>query len=168
MTDDVKSICPMNAEPQAEHRWLDRLVGEWTSEAECVMEPGQPPATFRGTETVRSLGGLWILAEGNGDMPGGGAMTSILTLGYDPAKQRYVGSFIASMMTHMWLYEGRVDGNILALDTEGPDFSTGGKAMARFTDSIKWIDDDNRMMVSRMLGEDGTWREIMSARYRRR
>jgi hypothetical protein len=53
------------------------------------------------------------------------------------------------------------------LDTEGPDFSTG-KGMARFVDSIEWIDADNRRLVSRMLGEDGTWREVMNARYRRK
>lgn len=165
MTEDTKSICPMMAEPQAEHRWLERLVGEWTSEAECMMEP---PETFRGTEIVRSLGGLWVLAEGHGDLPGGGAMTTVLTLGYDPAKQRYVGSFIGSMMTHMWLYQGRVDGNILALETEGPDFTTDGKTMARYVDSIEWIDDDNRVMRSRMQGRDGTWHDVMIARYRRK
>lgn len=168
MKEKTQSICPMTAEPQAEHHWLDRMVGEWSSEAECVMEPGQPPATFQGTETVRSLGGLWIVAEGQGDMPGGGAMNSILTLGYDPARQRYIGTFIASMMTHMWLYEGNVEGGVLTLDTEGPDFSTGGKTMARFKDAIEWIDADCRVMTSRMQGEDGQWRQFMTARYRRR
>ena len=62
----------MNTEPQKEHGWLQKLVGEWTSEAEATMEPGKPPETFRGTESVRSLGGLWVLAEGQGEMPGGG------------------------------------------------------------------------------------------------
>jgi hypothetical protein len=161
------TICPMTAEPQAEHHWLDRLVGAWTSEAECVMEPGQPPATFQGREVVRSLGGLWVVAEGTGDMPGGGKMTSILTLGYDPARQRYVGTFVASMMTHLWVYAGVLEGDVLTLDTEGPDFTTGGKTMARFKDAIEIVDADNRIMTSRMLCQDGQWRQFMIARYRR-
>ena len=46
------------AEPQKEHHWLQKLVGEWTSEAEMNMN--RRP---KGAEAVRSLGGLWILAE---------------------------------------------------------------------------------------------------------
>jgi hypothetical protein len=56
------------------------------------MEPGQPASKFEGSESVRPLGGLWILAEGQGEMPGCGAATTVLTLGYDPQKQRYVGA----------------------------------------------------------------------------
>ena len=37
------------------------------------MEPGKPSEKSQGTECVRTLGGLWILAEGEGEMPGGGA-----------------------------------------------------------------------------------------------
>ena len=32
----------MHTEPQKEHHWLQRLIGEWTYEAEAVMEPGKP------------------------------------------------------------------------------------------------------------------------------
>lgn len=161
--------CP-TAQPQKEHRWLDRLVGEWTCEGEATMEPGQPPTPFTTTESVRSLGGLWVVAEGRGDMPGGETMTSLMTLGYDPGKGRYVGTFVASMMTHLWLYDGALDagGTVLTLDTEGPDFSAEGKGTARFQDIIEIKDDDRRTLTSRMLGGDGQWRQVMSAEYRRR
>lgn len=29
----------VKAEPQKEHHWLHKLVGEWTSEAEATMVP---------------------------------------------------------------------------------------------------------------------------------
>src|SRR3712207_1742920 len=104
-------------EPQAAHQWLQHLVGEWTLEGEATMGPGQPPAPFRGTERVRSLGGLWFLAEGEGDMPGGGTATTLMALGYDPNKGRYVGTFIGSMMTHLWVYDGALNdsGRVLEL-----------------------------------------------------
>lgn len=60
------------AEPQKEHRWLQKLVGEWTFEGEAPMGPDKPPEKFKGTERVRSLGDLWFVAEGQGEMPGGG------------------------------------------------------------------------------------------------
>jgi hypothetical protein len=53
----------MNAEPLKEHRWLEGLVGDWTYESELCGVPGQEPAKFTGTESVRSMGGLWIVGE---------------------------------------------------------------------------------------------------------
>ena len=90
----------MHAKPQKEHEWLQTLVGEWTIEGECIMGPDQPPMKSTGTESVRSLGGLWTIGEGRGEMPdGSGPSSSIMTLGYDPQKGHFVGSFVASMMT---------------------------------------------------------------------
>jgi hypothetical protein len=159
----------MKPEPKPEHRWLQRMVGEWRAEAECPGGPGQPAAKMEGTESVRSIGGLWVVAEGSGEMPGGGPSTTILTLGYDPQKSRFVGTFIGSMMDMLWTYEGSLDaaGRVLTLDTEGPDFGNPGQR-AKYKDIIEFRSDDHRVMTSRMLGEDGEWREVMTAEYRRR
>jgi hypothetical protein len=159
----------MDVKPQKEHEWLQKLVGEWTSEMECITGPDQPPMKNRGSESVRSLGGLWTLGEGSADMPQGSCATSLMTLGYDPAKQRFVGTFIASIMTHMWVYEGTLDasGKVLTLDTEGPSFGDFAK-MAKYKDIITFVDDDHRMLTSRMLGDDGEWSEFMTAHYRRK
>lgn len=67
----------MKVEIQKEHEWLQKLVGDWTYESEMPMEPGAAPTKFTGTETVRSIGGIWILAEGKGEMPGGGTATTM-------------------------------------------------------------------------------------------
>jgi Protein of unknown function (DUF1579) len=157
----------MKTEPQKEHQWLQKLVGEWTSEGEAAMEPGKPPERWKATESVRSLGGLWVLAEGQSEMPGGGTATTLMTLGYDPQKQRYVGTFVGSMMTHLWVYNGALDaaGTVLTLDTEGPDMT--GK-MAKFKDVIELKNDDHRLLRSQMLSDDGKWHEFMTANYRRK
>jgi uncharacterized protein YndB with AHSA1/START domain len=154
----------MHAGPQAEHEWLQRLVGEWRFAADAGGEPGH--ANAEGRESVRPLGDLWVLLEGEAQMPGGGPMRSLMTLGYDPAKGHFVGTFVASMMTHLWVYEGVLDeaGRVLTLDCEGPNFATGG--MSRYQDIIT-LDGDSRTLAARMLGEDGEWREIMRAEYRR-
>jgi Protein of unknown function (DUF1579) len=158
----------MNAEPQKEHEWLQKLVGEWSFESDCNMGPDQPPGKFKGTESVRSIGGLWMLCEGRGEMPGCGAATTLMTLGYDPARKRYAGSFIGSMMTHMWLYDGSLDeaGKVLTLDTEGPSFTGDGK-MVKYQDIIEFRSDDHRTLSSQSLGDDGKWRRFMEAHYRR-
>lgn len=159
----------MKGEPQDEHQWLQRLVGEWTSEAEMNMTPDDPPVKTKGTESVRSLGGLWILAEGQGEMPGGGSATMMMTLGYDPQKKRYLGTWVGSMMTHMWVYDGVLDGtgNVLTLDTEGPSMAGDGK-MSKYQDVIEFKSDEYRILSSQVLGEDGKWNRFMTAHYRRR
>ena len=159
----------MMAEPQKEHQWLQRLVGEWTSESEAVCAPGEPPMKFQGSESVRSLGGLWILAEGQGEMPGGGLGKMLLTLGYDPQRKRYVGTWVGSMMTHLWVYDGSMDatGKVLTLETEGPAMTGDGK-MAKYKDVIELRSDDHRVLTSHMRADDGTWQQFMTAHYRRK
>ena len=158
-----------HAQPQQEHRWLNRLVGEWTFESECSMGPGQPPSKFHGAESVRSLGGLWFVCESHGDMPGGGTCHNEMTLGYDPFRKRFVGTFIGSMMTNMWVYDGGLDAaaTVLTLDTEGPSFVAEGKT-AKYKDIIEFKSDDQRTLSSQCLGEDGQWHGFMTAHYRRK
>ena len=159
----------MNVEPQKEHKWLQKLVGEWTFESEAVMAPDTPAVTWGGTESVRSLGGLWTLGEGQGETPGGGLLTTLMTLGYDPQKKRFVGSFVGSMMTNLWLYEGELDEaeRVLTLNTEGPDFTTPGKTVT-YKDVIEFKSDDHRVLSSHTLGDDGKWHQFMTANYRRK
>lgn len=159
----------MQAEPQTEHAWLQSLVGEWTYEIESVMVPGEASGTMKGRETVRSLGGLWIVAEGESEMPDGGVASSRMTLGYDPAAQHFVGSWVGSMMTHQWIYRGRRDaaGKVLTLDTEGPSFAGDGTT-TRYQDVITVESPDHRILTSRVMDADGSWRQFMTGHYRRR
>ena len=160
----------MHAEPQKEHHWLQKLVGEWTSESEVPGENGAPPTTLRGAETVRPLGGLWVVADGRGEMPGGGTATMVLTLGYDPKRRAYVGTWVGSMMTHLWVYEGSVDaaGTTLTLNTEGPNFADEGKTTSKYREVIEFKSDDHRIFTSHARGADGKWAQIMQAHYHRK
>jgi Protein of unknown function (DUF1579) len=160
---------PMQTEPQKEHQWLQKLVGEWTCETEVNMGSDRPPEKATGTESVRSLGGFWVLAEGQGEMPGCGAATTMMTIGYDPEKQRYIGTWVGSMMTYLWLYDGEVDAskNVLTLNSDGPSMAGEGK-MAKYRDMIEFKSDDHRVMTSHVLGDDGQWHQFMTVNYRRK
>jgi len=153
--------------PSPEHQWLHKLLGQWTIESECTTGPDQPPMKTKGIESVRSLGGLWTIGEGTMG-PEGETGYSVMTLGYDPRGKHFVGSFIASMMTHFWPYKGSLDadGKVLTLDSEGPSFAGDG-TMSKYQDIIEFIDDDHRVLSSRVLQPDGTWIPFMTAHYRR-
>jgi len=158
----------MQAKSQKEHEWLRQLLGQWTMTSECEGAPGEPPTKSSGTETVRALGDLWIVCEGRGEIPGGGPGEMLMTLGYDPEKKAYQGTWAGSMMTTLWIYRGTLDtsGKVLALDTEGPSFKNDGKT-ARYQDVITLKSPDERTLHSQVLQPDGSWKRFMTATYRR-
>lgn len=158
----------MPSKPQAEHEWLHQLVGEWTYETDCMMGPDQPPMKSSGTQSYSSIGGLWLVGDGTGAMPDGSPARTRITLGYDPMKERYVGSFIGSMMSGQWVYSGTrsADGKVLTLDTEGPDFTNPGKTAA-YQDIVEIRSPDHHILSSRAKDENGQWIQFMTAHYRR-
>ncbi len=155
-------------QPTREHEWLLDLVGDWTFESECSMGPDQPAMKSTGKQTTRALGSLWTLGEMESEGPDGKPMQSLFTLGFDPAKQRFVGSFIASCMTHLWPYDGQLDAarKKLTLDSEGPSFAGDG-TMAKYQDMIEIIDKNRYVLSSRYQNQDGTWTDFMKANYAR-
>ncbi|SFJ65298.1 DUF1579 domain-containing protein [Planctomicrobium piriforme] len=157
----------MHVEPQPQHRWLQQLIGKWTFEVEANMGPDQPPMKHQGSEVVRGLGEIWILCEGQGEMPDGGIGKTIMTLGYDTAKQRFVGTFIGSMMTYMWPYDGELDADekVLKLNSVGLNFEQ--TAMVNYIDTITIVTPDHRTLTSQIQQPDGTWLHFMTGHYHR-
>ncbi len=156
------------AKPTPEHEWLKQLLGDWTMTGECDMGPGMPQAKTTGTEHARALGELFVVGEGTGEIPGGGSGTMLMTLGYDDAKKKFVGSWAGSMMTGMFFYEGELDAakKVLTLNTEGPSFKGDGTT-ARYQDVITIISPDERTLHSQTPGPDGQWKRFMTATYKR-
>jgi hypothetical protein len=161
-------------EPSAEHRLLLSTVGIWDFESVCEMGPDQPPIKQAGTDTVKALGEVWIISEWVTPDPAVGEHRSLMTLGFDSAQSRFVGSFHSSMMTYHWVYNGRLDPEALAagrqrviLDTTGPDFSgTGG--LAPYQDIFEFVDEHTRTLTSQIRGSSGEWMPFMRTVFRRR
>lgn len=158
---------PQFPTPQKEHQWLQQLAGEWQYEGECTMAPGQPPIKTTGTETSRALGGFWVTTENKADIMGM-TVTGVMTLGYDPKKQKYVGTWVDSMTDYMWRYEGTLDesGKVLTLSTEGPAMDQPGK-MAKYREVIELKDSDNKVFTS-SVERDGQWVPFMKMTSKRK
>jgi uncharacterized protein YndB with AHSA1/START domain len=164
----ASSDCPMSTPLSPEHGWLHRMLGTWRFETEAVVPPGQPPMRAEGIERVRSLGGFWVVGEGEGGIPGGsGTMRMVISMGFDPKARRFRGTWVGSMMPHMFVYDGALseDGRTLTLDTEGPSFD--GQGTARYRDIVEMVSDDHRLLRSEVQGPDGAWTVIMTGTYRR-
>jgi hypothetical protein len=151
-----------------EHAWLQRLVGDWAGEGTADLGPDRPPQRWTVEEQMRPIGDVWIQAESRGTMPDGTPALMQITLGYDPDRRRFHGTFVGSMMTHLWIYDGALDAGdtILTLDAEGPDMAEPGR-MSRYRDILEVVAADERVLSSRIQLPDGNWRTFMTVHYRR-
>lgn len=158
---------PGPTKPVEEHKWLENLVGEWTSSADMVMPDGTS-TTSTGTESVVSLGGLWAFAEGTGTMPDGDEFISKFALGYDVSFKEYRGFWIANASSHLWTYKGTLsdDGKKMTLDCVGPSMVKDGET-ANYRDVHEIIDANTRTMTSFGQGDTGEWQEFMKVTYKR-
>jgi len=166
-TNEAQQAASATPGPRPEHRWLQKLLGEWTYETD--LGPEHQGAKARGTERARAIGHLWVQLEGTGSVPGHDEpATTIMTLGFDPSKGRFTGTWIGSMMAHQWLYDGEADlaQNRLTLTSEGPSMTDEGKT-ALYRDVIEFQGDDQRTLTASMQGADGSWQPFMTVIYRR-
>lgn len=159
---------PKPAAPAKEHAFLKQFVGEWTSEWEMIAGPDQPPMKAKGTASGRMIGDFWAVTDVKADWPTG-QMSAVLTVGYNPDKKKFVGSWVDSMLNHMWIYEGDVDsaGKLFTLNADGPDMTQPGKT-AKYRDSFEFKDADNFVLTSEGQDKDGKWMKLGTAKYSRK
>ncbi len=151
----------MFAQPTDHHRWLERFIGDWTFAHTC----GE--IETRGTESVHAFSDLWIVGDGQGEIPGtDDTMRMRLTLGYDPNTHRYIGTWIGGPMAQLFVYSGTRDADTLTLDTRGPSFEDPAE-LVRYQDIYTFVDDNTRTLRSRKLEDNGAWTEFMHGTYTR-
>jgi hypothetical protein len=168
----VASVCPAQEMPEMpkptkEHELLDKFTGKWKSRAEATMAPGQEPMVCEGTETSRLMGGFFLVQEGEANMMGM-PMSSLMTIGYDVPKKKYVGTFVCSAGGELWQYEGSMDpsGKKLILTTEGPNMADP-KKQAKYRETLQLVDADHKVFTSEMDAGDGKWQPIVKVTYER-
>lgn len=152
------------AEPprmSAEHEFLSQFVGEWDTEADAYLGPGQPSVKSKGTMNGRMIGGYWAVVDVKGEMMSR-AFQGQGTFGYDPGKQKYVGTWIDSMMNHFWWYEGSVEGSKLILETEGPHPQDPQK-IVKYRDTWEFKGKDLLVLTSEMQGPENGMIQTMTA-----
>lgn len=161
-TANARAQSPEFPPPQAEHDWLKKFVGQWELKAQTAESEGQPSMESTGTMSARMLGGFWIINEVEGKVAGQ-TFQALQTIGYDAEKKQYTGTWVDSMMNHLWQYEGTVDksGTRLVLTAEGPSFA-GVDGVAEYRDSYEFASPDRILTVSEMKTAEGEWMTFMT------
>ncbi|QEG34987.1 DUF1579 domain-containing protein [Bythopirellula goksoeyrii] len=167
-TSIVAAQTPQFPSPQEEHEWLKQFEGEWATSSKATASPDAPAMDCSGTMKSRQVGGFWVVNEMQGDI-GGVDFNAVQTLGYDPAKKKYVGTWVDSMTDHLWQYEGTVDesGKKLSLVAEGPDMMGTGK-MAKYRDSYEFKTRNLVVATAEMMDDKGEWVTFMTGEMKRK
>ena len=153
-------------QPGPEHKVLADAAGTWDATVDMAMPDGSS-MTSKGVQVdTVGCGGLCLITDFKGDMMGmtfeGHGVTA-----WDPAKKKYVGSWVDSMSQGMATTEGTFDPATKKMESwmEARDM-TGQLAKTRSIDEHP--DPDHRTMTMFMKGPDGKEAQGMKISYTRR
>lgn len=142
---------PPMPQPGPEHEMLKKDVGTWDATVEMFMQPGAPAMVSKGVETVTMMGALWQVSEFKSEMMGQPFEGRGAT-GYDPAKKKFVGTWVDTMTPGYYTVEGTYDAatRTLTATMRGPDASG---AVVETKETTQWTDADTRVFT--MYAPDG-------------
>jgi hypothetical protein len=153
--------------PGGPHKVLAGMAGSWSTKSKCWMEPDTPPMESTGTcEQKMLFDGRYLQQEYAGEMMGN-PFSGICVIGYDNHTKKYVSTWIDSMSTGIYFFEGAAgpDGKTITQESHYDDPVKGPMKWRAVT---RIVDDDN--LVFAMYGTDkkGKEEKMMEMTYTRK
>ncbi len=153
--------------PGAPHKLLKSMTGIWQTKTKACMESGKPPVESTGTcEQKMILGGRFLQQEFTGDMMGA-PFTGIGITGYDNHKKKYVSTWMDSMSTGIFYFEGTADADGKTI-TQECRVDDPVKGPMKWRSVTKIVDDKTHLFE--MYGTDKSGKEelMMEIAYTRK
>ena len=157
---------PVLPKPSPEHAVLKQEAGEWDVTVESFMAPGQPPVLSKGLETGKMVGDFWLVSDFKTDMMGQ-PFTGHGTLGYDPAKKKYVSTWIDSMTPTLSLGESDYDAATRTFTGWLDGLNHAGQPTKIKTVTV-FKDAGTRIMTMSLKGPDGKEMTALRITYTRK
>lgn len=153
-------------EPTEAHRQLQKEVGMWEGEMKFWPNgPDSDPITMPVTEkNVMMDTGLWLITDfESGPFKGHGVF------GYDPAKKKYVGTWVDNQTPSLSLMEGTHDEKTGETTYTSSMLNPATGKMEPTKSVGKMIDSDNKHFAMFMKSATGDgWTKSMEISYRRK
>src|SRR5438034_3831854 len=161
------SQTPELPKPTSEHNRMTRAEGTWEASVEVSMgPPGSPPQLSKAVETNRlCCGGLWLVTEFK-SIPGSAPFEGHGITGLEPAKKKYVSTWVDSDLTTPMVSEGAYDAAGMTLTLRGSMTSKGKTLQWRSVEA--WKNDDTRQFTMFMRGPNGKETPSLNVTYTRR
>lgn len=114
--------------PTPEHELLAKGAGVWDATIKSWMQgPDAELTVSKGVETVKMMpGGLWALSEFQGKL-GDAEFHGAGQSGYDPAKKKFVGTWVDSLSPSVMTMEGEYDAGSKTLTMHSKGVGPDGK-----------------------------------------
>lgn len=115
--------------PDAGHKALEPLLGEWKAEVKCWMDPGGSPEVSQGTAHARWIfNGRFLEEAFHGEMMGK-PFTGQTFMGYDNVRQTFNSVWFSDTQTSMFTSEGRGENanKVITLEGKASCAATGQK-----------------------------------------
>jgi hypothetical protein len=159
---DMQAIMEVYKElgtPGEPHKMLARLAGSWVTRTRSWMEPDKPPTEGHGSCEQKTLfDGRYLQQEYTGEMMGN-PFKGVNLIGYDNHAKKYVSTWIDSMSTGIYFFEGSAsaDGKTITQVCSYDD-PVRGPALWR---SVTHIVDDDTMEYEMFITPEGGSEEKM-------
>jgi hypothetical protein len=156
------------AQPTPQHELLKKDVGTWDATMRMWFTPNAEPLVSNGIENNKLLdGGLWLISHYEGKI----ADTRFVgcgTVGFDPVKQKYVGTWIDNVTSSLSVMEGDYDQatNTLTMISRRRDPHTGQSQTTKST--LQYVDNDTRIFEFLVPDADGKYWKMLEIKYVRR
>ncbi len=150
-----------------QHKLLANMEGSWNTSSKSWLEPGKPPVESTGAcEQKMILGGRFLQMMYSGDMMGQ-PFNGIGVTGYDNQKQKYVSTWMDSMSTSIFLFEGTGDteGQVITQECQGEDPVRGPMTWRSVT---KVVDHDTHLFEMYGTVQGGKEEKMMEITYTRK
>jgi hypothetical protein len=153
-------------QPAPEHHKLAELVGVWDATIDYMGQDGKPAQSKGTCIRKQPMGSFWLVDKFQAEMMGM-QFSGLGTTGYDPAKKKYVGTWIDSLAPSIMVTEGGFDktGKILTMSGMAPGFD-GKPVMNRTVTTIK--DKNTHLFQMFAPGPDGKEMTMLTMTYKRR
>jgi len=155
------------ATPSAPHKLLASMAGSWNTKTKSWMEPKKPPMESTGTcEQKMLLDGRFLQQECTGDMMGS-PFTGIGVTGYDNHTKKYVSTWMDSMGTGIYFFEGTAS-------ADGKTITQKGRYDDPIEGPMKWravtkiVDDNTQVFEMYGTGKNGKETKMMEITYTRK
>jgi hypothetical protein len=153
--------------PRPEHEILKKDVGVWDATVESSMSPEGKATVTKGVETNTLFdGGLWLVQDFKGEFFGTPFQGHGVT-GYDPAKKKYVGTWVDSMTMGLSKVEGTYDPKTktmnASMESPAPDGS-----MMKMRSTSEWKDENTRVFTMYASASKDKEMAVMKITYKRR
>ncbi|NVJ96531.1 MAG: DUF1579 family protein [Alphaproteobacteria bacterium] len=154
----------VQAQALPEHGMLKMDDGNWHVALTLHRQDGTAPTTHAGTESNSLIGGLWSV--GKMEIPFGDDLyVGFATLGYDPVKAKYVGTWVDSTSPHITEMEGTYDPETKTLILFYTTYTAAGVAEER--KNVMVYQDHNTRDFDSYLMVNGQWQLSMEILYTR-